>query len=82
MQLYTWVIKTLCVDLDGCGPLPEVTGGYINYDASAGTKTTVTLNCFYGYLPLNGHDKRECRTESTSWTGEPFACIHKYSLVS
>ena len=75
------IINYLCIlgaDLTSCGPLPEVTGGYINYDASTGTKTTATLNCFYGYLPSNGHNKRECRAESISWTGERFACIREY----
>ena len=72
---YSCVFKK-CVDLDSCGLLPEVTGGYITYDAS-----TATLNCFYGYLPSNSHNKRECRAESTSWTGETFACIRKCSLA-
>ena len=72
----------ICVDLGLCGLLPEVTGGYISYDASTGTKTTATLNCFYGYLPLNGNNMRDCRLESTSWTGQPFACIRKYYFAS
>ena len=65
------------VDLNSCGPLPEVTGGYINYDASTGTKTTATLTCYYGYLPFNGNNKRECRAESTTWIGDMFVCIRK-----
>jgi len=64
-------------DLTSCGTLSEPTGGYVSYDASSGTKTTATLTCFYGYLPSNNHNKRECRAESTSWTGDPFACIRK-----
>jgi len=61
--------------------LPEPTGGYISYDASSETKTTALLFCFYGYLPFNNHNKRECRAESTSWTGEPFACIRKLTYL-
>ena len=75
---YDWIHSYFCADLNSCGPLAEVPGGSIIYDASSGTKTTATLNCFYGYLPSNGNNKRECRAESTSWTGESFACIRKY----
>lgn len=53
-------------------------GGSISYEASTSTKITATLNCFYGYLPLNGNNKRDCRAESISWTGQPFTCIRKY----
>ena len=64
-------------DLSSCGTLSEPLGGYISYGTSSGTKATAALTCFYGYLPLNSHNKRECPVESTSWTADPFTCIRK-----
>ncbi|XP_065903162.1 uncharacterized protein [Dysidea avara] len=63
------------LDLSSCGTLSEPLGGYISYGTSSGTKATAALTCFYGYLPLNSHNKRECPVESTSWTADPFTCI-------